>query len=237
MTPPTPNDLAATAPGAQQQPASAEPAAPQQQPAAEAPQQAPGETPKPEAKPEAPKPPWGSDDEFDPQRAWSLIQNLRNENAEFKAKAQPILDEHERLRRASQTELDLAREDLGNATKVAETWRNRAVTAEAKALAADKFVDSEVALALVGDLSGFVDGDAIDTNKLSQRLDQLAADKPFLVKQPPQQGMTPNRGQGRSATGPVTAAQIAQHAESQQDWKAAGAAKAQQLLNLRAQQA
>ena len=32
----------------------------------------------PEAvKPEAPTPPWGSDDEFDPKKAWDLIQNLR----------------------------------------------------------------------------------------------------------------------------------------------------------------
>jgi len=38
----------------------------------------PAPTTTPEAvKPEAPTPPWGSDDEFDPKKAWDLIQNLR----------------------------------------------------------------------------------------------------------------------------------------------------------------
>lgn len=38
-----------------------------------------------------PAPPWGSDEEFNPQKAWDLIQNLRTESKDAKAK----LREHE----------------------------------------------------------------------------------------------------------------------------------------------
>lgn len=33
-----------------------------------------------------PKPPWGSDEEFDPKRAWALIQNLRAERDDVKTR-------------------------------------------------------------------------------------------------------------------------------------------------------
>jgi hypothetical protein len=36
----------------------------------------------PPAPDKAEAPPWGSDDEFDPRKAWNLIQNLRKEKAE-----------------------------------------------------------------------------------------------------------------------------------------------------------
>lgn len=43
---------------------------------------------QPEAEEQAPKPPWGSDDEFDPDKAWKLIQNLRAEKEQLKPLAQ-----------------------------------------------------------------------------------------------------------------------------------------------------
>ena len=49
-------------------------------------------------------PPWGSDDDFDPERAWTLIQNLRNEIVDLKPRAaraqeleQAQMSEQERL--------------------------------------------------------------------------------------------------------------------------------------------
>ncbi len=45
-----------------------------------------------QAGPEAPTPPWGSDEEFNPQRAWDLIQNLRGEKDEAKAKVREFED-------------------------------------------------------------------------------------------------------------------------------------------------
>lgn len=39
-----------------------------------------------------PAPPWGSADEFDPEKAWNLIQNLRTENTEVKDKNRAFED-------------------------------------------------------------------------------------------------------------------------------------------------
>ena len=186
----TPNDM----------PKAAEPPAPAPEPTPAA--AAPDNT-EPPAKPKKDKgspPPWGSDDDFQPDKAWKLIQNLRAEAAEYKAKAQPVLEEHERLRRASQTELDRAREDLNAIAEREQAWRNKAVSAEAKSLA-DQFIDADAAIALVGDLSGFADTDGVDIEALRSRFDQLAHDKPHLLKPPP--GFTPNRAQSQSGTGQI----------------------------------
>ncbi len=233
---PTPNQM----PGAQAsggQGAQPDPAAPQP-PVADAPVPAPASAPAgaPAPAAAAPTPPWGSPEEFNPERAWSLIQNLRAENADAKTKlteAQPILDAHEQSRRAEQGELSTAREDLVKANQRGDSWRDRAVRAEARALADTRFIDADAALALIGDVSDLATDTGVDTTKLQQRLDQLATDKPHLVKSPAPQGFTPNRGQGQSGNGPLTSSQLAAHADSQQDWKAAGIAKAQQLIDLR----
>jgi hypothetical protein len=149
--------------------------------------------PPAEAPPAAPKPPWEqSGEEFNPERAWNLIQNKNRDLAELKARTDPIVEEHERLRRASQTDLDRAREDIAAAGEREKTWRDQAVRSKAEALAAGRFVDTETALALIGDISGYTNPDGIDIAKLTARLDQLAADKPFLVAAPPQPpGFTP----------------------------------------------
>ena len=186
----TPNDM----PGAAEAPDSA----PEPTPAAAAPDNA--ESPAKPKKDKKSPPPWGSDDDFQPDKAWKLIQNLRAEAADYKAKAQPVLEEHERLRRASQTELDRAREDLNAIAEREQAWRTKAVSAEAKSLA-DQFIDADAAIALVGDLSGFADSDGINVEALRSRFDQLANDKPHLLKQPP--GFTPNRAQGQSGTGQI----------------------------------
>jgi len=224
----------ATPPAAPQPPAATpgSPAAAALQPPA-----APGAAPV--TPPAEPRPPWEANGEsFDPERAWNLIQNLRTENADVKGKltaAQPVLDAAEQQRRTEQGELSTAREDLTKATQQADTWRERAIRAEAREMAAGRFIDADAALALIGDMSGFATDTGVDTAKLHQRLDQLATDKPHLVATPPLQGFTPNRGQGQSGNGPLTPAQLAAHAESQQDWKSAGVAKAQQLIDLRKQ--
>nr|WP_294163752.1 hypothetical protein [uncultured Corynebacterium sp.] len=39
-------------------------------------------------------PPWGSDDDFNPEKAWSLIQNLRSEKTELQNKMTTLNNEH-----------------------------------------------------------------------------------------------------------------------------------------------
>jgi hypothetical protein len=184
MQEPTPNAMpgAQNAPGAEQAPPAAAPSAPQPEPP-------------------SPPPPWGTEEDFDPDRAWSLIQNLRREAAEYKSKADPIIAEHEARRREAQSELDRYREDNTTLAQREQSWRSRAVLSEAKALA-ERFIDADAAVALIGDLSCYATEDAIDNAQLEARFDQLAADKPHLLKSsqiPP--GFTPNRGQGQSGTG------------------------------------
>ncbi|AQT81971.1 hypothetical protein B1R94_25995 [Mycolicibacterium litorale] len=94
------------------------------------------------------------------------------------------------------------------------------------------------AVTMLGDLSAFVDAgtDTINEAQLAERITQLATEKSYLLAAdtppPPAPTFTPNRGQGQSGNAPLTPSQTAAHAESQQDWKAHGAANAQQLINL-----
>lgn len=196
------------------------PPAPQPTPAAPSPAPAPQ---SPAAAPGAPVPPWEANGEdFNPERAWNLIQNVRGENATLR------------------DQLTIAQDSARQLTEVSageQTWRTEAVRAKAEAIASGaRFIDAGDALAHLGDLTGFVTGDAIDTTQLTERITQLATDKPYLVAQAATPGFTPNRGQGQSGNGPLTPAQAAAHAESQQDWKSAGTAKAQQLIDLSAAQ-
>ncbi|CAN5146749.1 hypothetical protein BH11ACT6_BH11ACT6_34860 [soil metagenome] len=241
-TGPTPNNMpgaqTAAAPGAGQPAAPAAPAAGPQPPAA--PPAQPATVAQPPAA-DAPKPPWETNGEaFDPERAWNLIQNARRENGELQTKltaAQPVLDAHEQQRRTEQGELNTVREDLTKANTRGDTWRNRAIRAEAHTLVDGKFVDTEAALALIGDLAAFAAGDDLDVAKLQARVDEIATKHPNLVAAAlPSHGFTPNRGQGQSGNAPLTPTQVAAHAESQQDWKTAGRANAQQLVTLQAQQ-
>lgn len=241
---PTPMSM----PGAQQAAAAAQGQQPPAAPAAPAPAApAPVAAPAPNSPPQlpeggqqqqppnAPQPPWGSDEEFDPQRAWKLIQNVRGDNETLKqqlADAQPILDEHERLRQASLNDNERLTEQLSQSAGREETWRNQAIRSAVEAKIAGRFVDNDTVMTLLGDLSGFVDGDAIATDRITTALDQLAANKPFLVAQPGPQGFTPNPAQGQSGAAPSAAidAQI-QAAQDRGDFATSIALKQQKLLS------
>lgn len=54
------------------------------------------------------KPPWGSDEEFDPAKAWKLIENLRGENTDLKDKASRLKE----IEDAEKSDLQKAQEAL-----------------------------------------------------------------------------------------------------------------------------
>jgi hypothetical protein len=196
MTTPTPNAMPGAQPIVAEQDQQAVATTPP--PKAEQPKQEPPKTEPPKAEPKAdPKPPWGSDEEFDPQRAWNLIQNLRGDLE----KAKPVLDEHERLRRASMEDRDRLKEDLDKAAARESTWKNQAIRAQAEAMAAGKFISTKAAVAMIGDLSVYGTDEGIDIPKLQARLDELAAEEPNLVVPQGRQGFAPNRGQGQPGAG------------------------------------
>lgn len=60
-----------------------------------------------QAKPDEKRPPWGSKDDFDPDRAWNLIQNLRND---LDKKSQK-LDTIERSQESEQQRLERERDE------------------------------------------------------------------------------------------------------------------------------
>jgi predicted DNA binding CopG/RHH family protein len=93
--------------------------------------------PDPQQQPQEGAPPWG--DDFDPGRAWSLVQNLREDNA--KLKTRPALTEEQQqkladwdaLEQASKTEFERMQEDLGRTKRDAESARAEAVRYKAAA--------------------------------------------------------------------------------------------------------
>lgn len=204
---PTPNAMPGAQAAAQQQagqPPAGTPGTPPAAPQAQ-PQQQP---PMPPAAPQTPPAggaPWeASGEPFDPGRAWNTIQAQRAENQALNARlqsAQPILDEHERLRLASQSELDTAREQLTNASAERDTWRTQAVQGTAQAMAAARFTYPDAAVQLLGDLSGFATADGIDQAKITAALDALAAKYPNMLSQPNPFGLQPDRAQGQGAGG------------------------------------
>lgn len=199
---PTPNAMPGAAPAA-----AAPPAAPAAAPAAPAEPAAPAApAPAPQPEPDN-RPPWEKNGEtFDPERAWKQIQNIKAELADYKTRTDPIVAEREQLRRASQSDLERAAEDINSLTGERDIWRQQAIQAKAEAMVAGRFIDAETALALIGDVNQYVTDGAIDVAKLTGKLDQLAVDKPFLVALPPQPpGFTPNRAQAQAGTGGAAA--------------------------------
>lgn len=78
------------------------------------------EPPKPKEKEQSP--PWGSDEEFDPEKAWKLIQNLRSEKEQLK----PLADKAKELEDAQKTEVERASEAKQTAEQQAAEARSEA---------------------------------------------------------------------------------------------------------------
>lgn len=164
-----------------------------QEPVATAP-----ETPKTDA------PPWG--DEFDAEKAWNLVQNLRADKEKLSKRPtltdeqKTKLSEYDRLAEASKTELERAQEAANREAERAKSLLSRAVKSEVKALA-QGFADPEDAAAFL-DLSKYASGDGdVDSDSIKADLADLLARKPHLGKSPESRLPAPNPAQGSSASG------------------------------------
>lgn len=197
-------------------------------------------------------PPWGKD--FDPQRAYDTIQRLRDENKGAKSLEQQLrkagvsvddalsaVAEVQKVRDEKRTDVERLQGEMTKATELAETnqkladsYRDRAVAAEVRA-AAREFANPGDAVALLGDLSGFVADGEISTDDIATAVTKLAEERPYLLgagNQGPRR-MAPNPAQGQSGAPNLTPTQAAKAAEGKGDYKAAASAKADQLLQLR----
>jgi hypothetical protein len=159
-------------------------------------------------------PPWGED--FDAEKAWNLVQNLRSDKE--KLQGRPVLTdeqkqklaEYDRLAEASKSELDKAQEAAQTNAQRAQALLDRAVNAEIRALATG-FADPEDAAAfLAGKKYADDDGD-IDTAAIKADLDALLTRKPHLGAADPTTGRRaprpdPSQGSGANGKTPISPA-------------------------------
>lgn len=149
-----------------------------------------GSTPTtPDATPQASTPPWGSDTDFNPEKAWNLIQGLKADKEKLSAREfltddqKAKLAEFDRLAEASKTDQERQAEELARWQKDAQKWRGEAVTARVQALAAD-FADPSDAVTAV-DPSTYLDASGqIDEDAIKRDLDALLERKPHWRRSP-----------------------------------------------------
>jgi len=161
------------------------------------------------AAPDAPAPPWGDPENFDAEKAWKLIENLRAEKRapamsdEDKAK----LTEYDRLVQASKSDLEKAQEAAAKNEARATSLLTRAVKAEVKALAVEGFADpDDAATALDPSKYATPEGD-VDTEAIKADLADLLTRKPHWARSGQAPALRPNPAQGRSASPPATVAE------------------------------
>lgn len=83
----------------------------------------------PDPTPDPPKKPWGDDADFDADKAWKLIENLRKERDDLK----PLAKKARELEEASKTEVERLAERATAAEERATIAERRALLAEARA--------------------------------------------------------------------------------------------------------
>jgi hypothetical protein len=178
------------------------------------------EAPAAAAQDAKPAPPWG--DDFDAEKAWNLITNLRADKEKLSAREfltddqKTKLAEYDKLVESRKTELEKAQDAAGKVAPL-EAENLRLKVAIEKGLTGDK-------AGLVARLQG-------------NTLDELLADADTLLSlfpspgaTPEKPGMQPNPSQGRSASpAPSIGDQIAA-AQAAGDFKTAIRLKAAQAL-------
>ena len=157
------------------------------QPAGTEGQPAQGAQGQPQGQPVEKQPPW-ADGEFDAERAWKKIQALEADKE--KLAKRPVLDdaaktalaEYEKLKAASQTDLEKAQGELTRWQTDAEKWRANAVGATVKALAAPDFADPDDAVRNLDPAKYLDAGGSIDEKAIKADLDALLAAKPHYKR-------------------------------------------------------
>lgn len=134
-------------------------------------------------------------------REWE--KRAKDNHAKLKA-AEPKLSEYDRLVEISKSDLERAQEAATSAAAQISAYQGRAVKAEIRAAASDRFVDADVPFAYL-DTSKYVtaDGD-IDQAAIAADLTELLVNKPGLAKPTGPRLPGPNPAQGGGANGGPT---------------------------------
>ena len=168
------------------------------------------ETPQggqPETEPQAPAPeaePAKQDPWADPEAARKEIERLRKEAAGYRTKVrdlEPLAKKAKELEDAQKSEQERLSEQLSEAQQHVQVFRQRAVRAEVRALAAAEFADPDDAHAFL-DLDSFVGDDGeINTDSIREGLADLLKRKPHLARDAGPRTPRPDRTQGSSGNG------------------------------------
>jgi hypothetical protein len=154
----------------------------------------------------APEAEGAEEEPFDAERARKAINK---KNAEAKAlrerlkELEPLARRAKELEDAQKSEQERLSEQLTAAEQRAQQFRQRAVRAEVRALAAAEFADPDDAHAFL-DLDAFVGDDGeIDSDGIRESLADLLQRKPHLAKQADNSPRrpVPDRTQGSSGNG------------------------------------
>lgn len=155
------------------------------------------------ATPEATTPPWG--DDFDAEKAWSLIQNLRSDKEKLQKRPamsdeeRQKIAEYDRLAEASKSDLERAQEAAKTSEAKAQALLDRAVKAEVRAHA-QGFADPDDAAAFL-DLAKYAGSGEIDTEAIKADLADLLTRKPHLGKSPERRNPNPDPSQASGGGG------------------------------------
>jgi hypothetical protein len=168
----------------------------------------------PEQQAAAPEtPPWGSPEEFNPEKAWNLIQGLRADKERLSAR-ETITDEQkqaiaalEQQREAAKTAEQRQAEELSRWQSEAQNWRGVAVGSSIRALASEDFADPSDAVGQLDPASYLDAGGQIDEARIKADLAELLERKPHWRRRTAEAPSgprvpAPNRAQGSSATAP-----------------------------------
>lgn len=170
------------------------------------------QTPAAPETPAAPveKPPWGDPENFDPEKAWKLIEGLKADKKELAKRpvlddaAKAKLDEYDRISEAAKSDLDKANESLARYQTESEKWKSTAVATTVRALAATDFADPDDAVRNVDPAKYLDAGGVIDEKAIAADLAALLEAKPHYRRDqgsPTPRPPAPNAAQGASANG------------------------------------
>lgn len=154
-----------------------------------------------------PAPPWG-DEEFNAEKAWSLIQGLRADKEKLAAK--PALDpeqarklsEYDRLEQASKSDLQRANDEAARWQTEAERWRKTSVASRIEALAATDYADPSDAVNAL-DPGKYLGADGVvDDAAIKNDLADVLTRKPHYRRAVDNGSRlpSPNRAQGAGAS-------------------------------------
>lgn len=181
----------------------------QQTPPAQAAQPAPAADPPKPAEP-GKQPPWGKPENFDADKAWELIQNLRNEkgggDTGLKSELDQMRADQQKQRDALAAALGVKPEETSDSDKLArqiESLRGQILTSEKRALAAEFKVPENM---LTANDTDALRAQATSLAEFAQAA-HYAASTHAPASPPPAFQANPGQGQGNAPLSPEAQAQ------------------------------